>query len=223
MTIRSSTVAGALLAGFLTLGGLTACGGDSPSSTRHGPPRTVLSPPPLRPPPVSLAGEVLDSTPDVACWPATHAWFKATDTNGNGKLELPEIQADSARFFARIDANGDHALTSSELTAYREAAAPSAYRDQPAPPARRSAGDSPMTADQPPSPGSAPPPGSRTERRDSGLLAQPDPVMAADTNLDFRVTPEELADRVKSRVAKLDTNQDGALDSAELAAYCPPE
>lgn len=223
MTIRSSTVAGTLIAGFLMLGGLRACGGDSPSSTRHGPPRTVLSPPPLRPPPISLAGEVLDSTPDVACWPATLAWFKATDTNGNSKLELPEVQADTARFLARIDANGDRALTSSELTAYRTAAAPGAYRDQPAPPARHGAADSPMTADQPPSPGSLPPPGARTERRDSGVLAQPDPVMAADTNLDFRVTPEELADRVRGRFTKLDTNQDGTLDSAELAAYCPPE
>lgn len=178
-----------------------------------------MAPPPLRPPPVSLAGEILDATPDVACWPATQAWLGRADANGDGRLQPAEVKADDARFFASIDANGDHVLTSTELTAYRDKVAPNAYRDRRAAPTRPSAADSPMQEEPP----AGTPAGLRPPPRDSGIRAQPDPVMAADTNLDFRVTPEELDTRAKERFDRLDTNGDGNLDSTELAAYCPPE
>lgn len=222
MAKRTTKVTLALIWGIAALPLLAACGGSSP---RHGS-GAMPAPPSLRPPPVSLAGEVLDATPDVACWPATEAWFKAVDSNGNGQLEPVELQADTKRFFGTIDTNRDGALTATEVGYYREQVAPNAYRDRPAAQGlRNSAAASPMTADRPPSPvdGTPPPGAGRTPPRDSGLRAQPDPVMAADTNLDFRVTLDEMIGRVTNRADKLDTNRDGNLDSTELAAYCPPE
>jgi len=51
-------------------------------------------------------------------------------------------------------------------------------------------------------------------------LSMPDPVMTADTNLDFKVTPEEFTRQARDVFARLDANNDGMLSRAEVLAWC---
>ena len=49
-----------------------------------------------------------------------------------------------------------------------------------------------------------------------GLIAEPEPVMAADGNFDRRITKDEATKAAKTRFALLDTDKDGLLKLAEL-------
>ncbi len=203
------SVAAALV---LPLGLLAACGDDGP--VRHGPPPGMrATETPHHAPPTSLAGRILSNDPKAECPAVMASWLTTADKNGDGLLELDEALADAAALFAEIDANHDHFVTPAELTAYRDKTAPTAYADQIIRQESHSGGVDPNQKHE--------------TLRPSGdtfaLRGIPDPVMAADANLDFRVTEEELAARVKERFAKLDTNRDGKLDAGELAAYCPEE
>lgn len=54
----------------------------------------------------------------------------------------------------------------------------------------------------------------------NGVAGEPDPVMAADTNLDFKVTALEWDTYVASNFEELDRNHDGRLSPDEVAASC---
>ncbi|MDB5364166.1 MAG: hypothetical protein JWM77_93 [Rhodospirillales bacterium] len=54
----------------------------------------------------------------------------------------------------------------------------------------------------------------------NGVAGEPDPVMAADTNLDFKVTKLEWETYVESNFDELDRNHDGRLSPDEVASSC---
>ena len=51
-------------------------------------------------------------------------WFKAADTNADGKLDKAEFIADAAAFFKVLDRNADGILTPSEIAFYEQRIAP---------------------------------------------------------------------------------------------------
>lgn len=183
-----------------------ACGGDGAPA---GMVRLAAVP---SAPVTSLAGEILSPDRGADCATVLAAWVKSADGNGDGLLDLAEAQADSARFFARIDTNGDHILTPIELSGYRDSTAPTAYAD-------RAIRDTHFVSND--DDGSKAKRETRSTASSFTFRAEPDPVMAADGNLDFHVTPDELAAKVAERFIRLDANRDGRLDAAELAAFCP--
>ncbi|MFA5119791.1 EF-hand domain-containing protein [Zavarzinia sp.] len=212
MQVCSPSLRLSVAALVLPLGLLAACGDDGP--VRHGPPPGMRATETTHhAPPTSLAGRILSSDPKAECPDVTASWLKTADKNGDDLLELDEALGDATALFAEIDTNHDHFVTPAELTAYRDKTAPAAYADQVIRQEGHSGGADPTQKRETLHPGG----------NTFALRGIPDPVMAADANLDFRVTEGELAARVKERFAKLDTNHDGKLDADELAAYCPEE
>ncbi|MCF4165219.1 hypothetical protein L2U69_06150 [Zavarzinia compransoris] len=193
--------------------GLPACagpGGGHGERSGGGPRGRGLPPPGMdggrmpAPPVTTLAGRVLGTGADADCPALTAAWLAEADGTGNrdARLQQAEAQADADRLFTAIDANGDGFLTAVEIGAYRAKTAPAAH---------------PATPDRPPPGGGQ----ARDGYHDLARRGLPDPVMAADVGLDFKVSRAEMSDRVAARFAGLDTDGDGALTPAELAAHCP--
>ncbi len=158
---------------------------------------------------VSPLGEPLSApTRDAEAYRATmRDWFARTDTNKDGNLSLAEFTAEAARVFPLYDLNHDGFVTSYELTQYRvglpthTAPADSGRRLRP--------GRIDMTPDE-----------AATVRTDG--RGRPDyrmgidPVMSADSNADFRVTPDELMAEAARRHAIMDKNGDGVVSLSEF-------
>jgi len=164
-------------------------------------------------------------------------WFAEADANHDGRISLGEFIANAQAIFARIDANGDEAVTSLEATAYWRANAPEVLN-------RAAEFETPVEADQPSSRQDhsdpdldggpryddnvehrldganhgefAPPRGEGAQRY--GLLGDAEPIMSCDANLDGRVTKTEFEQCAQRRFVALDANHDGffTLDEAHL-------
>lgn len=186
--------------------GPTACTTGSPA-----PPGMMGAAAPPGTPTTTLAGEVITGG---ACPVLLARWLSAADRNHDGALEQEEAIEDGAAFFARIDTNGDHFLMPAELAAYRDAQAPTAYLDRAVRESHHQAEDSE---------GGKRKGGSPAFTSTIGLRGQPDPIMAADANLDFKVSADELRAKIAARFAHLDQDHDSRLTPAELAAECPPD
>ncbi|WP_439817552.1 EF-hand domain-containing protein [Zavarzinia sp. CC-PAN008] len=166
------------------------------------------------PPPTTLFGEPLRGATGKTCATDLAQWIQGMDTNGDGGASLDELQANGQAWFLRADANKDGYITAPELSAIRRAISPeSEVMMSGAPP--------PVTqVDQSQHAAAGTPNTVRPQRRQAGLPIIADPVMAADRNLDFRVSPEELATVGAERFARYDTNRNGLLEPAEMAATC---
>ncbi len=153
-------------------------------------------------------GEPLSGGPlgKVSCDLALSGWFDRVDTNRDGAIDGSEFDADAMRQFAAMDSDKDGYLTPPELSIYR---AP--YRPEPRTRQRRD----------------------RNERRsfwdwskdddELGDLPRnnlPDPVMAADTNLDQRVSLAEFRAYARRKFAMLDIDRDGKLSRDEVRRLC---
>ncbi|MDG5494440.1 hypothetical protein [Niveispirillum sp. BGYR6] len=156
---------------------------------------------------VSPAGEPLGlpAHDEAAYVAAVTQWFQAADLDKDGVLSRAEMQADTARFFQAMDKDGDHAVNTRELAEYRQAR---------------------LAALRPPRPDDGE--GGRQPRRQgpppdlplpAGGVGGGDVVMAADTNLDFRVTLEELTHKALERLAAMDADHDGRVTLAEVQAW----
>lgn len=194
----AKTLAALALAALLA-GPLAGCGGGRGSDGV-----------PIRVMPVSPAGELLGppAPSEAALLPALEAWFGRADTNGDGSLDRAEFVADADRAFAGFDTNRDGNVTAAELTLVR---ANSPFRPPPEKPSARLRPRSltVSTAElEEPRPGQGG--GDRPFYR-SGA----DPVMAADTNADFRVTAEEQRAQAARLFDKLESSRDGRLSRAE--------
>jgi hypothetical protein len=148
------------------------------------------------------------------------AWFGAADADHDGALTLAEFRADAARFFKLLDADGDGWVDGAENSAYERKIAPEITQ--------AFLGGGPGGARGGPRPNSRiiSKAGKRPEPRQGAarfsLLNEPQPVRGADFDLNQRVSAEEWAKAAGRRFSLLDTDGDGKLTVATLAARQPP-
>lgn len=172
---------------------------------------------------ISPAGEPFRAPPG-ASYPVS-VWFEGADANHDGALSRDEFVADSLRFFGVVDTDHNGVIDGFEVAAYEQhiapeiigGAAPGGMRRGP-----RGLGVAEGQQDGPSDDDMAP--GRRRPQRTNvlqgaslfGLIAEPEPVMAADGNFDRRITKDEATKAAKTRFALLDTDKDGLLKLAEL-------
>lgn len=198
--------------------------------------------PPESPPPmifVSPAGEPFRSTEDP--YPSK-TWFDGADANKDGFLIPSEWRADGDRFFATLDINADGELSPAEIVRYEEEVARDVYVNPfagrvggpPAgmkpPPGMRPPGGGPPgggpPGGMPPGgmgggpPGDMKPPKNMKEPPRGAamfsIINVRQPILMADTNLDGRVTREEMSAALSRRFTTLDTDRAGKLAFDDL-------
>jgi hypothetical protein len=170
---------------------------------------------------ISPSGEPFHAAPG-APYPID-AWFNRADTNHDGALSLEEFQADAVAFFHKLDANGDGVIDGFEIEAYEQKIAPEILpriaqltaRDIPPLPAESRDDISRLQAapqeHEPRHKGPA-----VNGAAVFGLIREPEPVAAADTDFDGKVSLAEMISAARRRFEELDLNHDGRLLRAEL-------
>jgi hypothetical protein len=136
-------------------------------------------------------------------------WFRAADTNHDDKITPQEFEADALRFFNTLDTGHHHLLGPDEITRYETEIAPeiqvtSTYGD----PSLAKQNDDGTVTD--------PPYPTRIGAGRYGFLDSPEPVIAADMNMDRAVSEQEFASTAQRRFKMLDVNTDGVLTRDEL-------
>lgn len=217
---------------------LAACASDeAPSGDRgpgdsHGPPHDPQDrggPGPGGPQIfISPAGEPFRAGPGEP-YPSK-LWFDRADANHDGLLDRAEMRADAERFFRRLDTNHDGVIDSFEVSEYEQRVAPEilgAYRGGPDGPSRpggagrgERGGGGPQGRRGGPGPGGGRggAPGS-ADLDGAALYAftnDPEPVMAADLNLDGRITLKSFLQTVDHRFDRIDTAHTGVVAFASL-------
>jgi len=146
-------------------------------------------------------------------------WFRQADRNQDGMLTPGEMQADAERFFATLDTNRDGEIDPEELVNYEWQVAPEIQANSRL---RRQRGEKP-------------PPDASEQKRSSkenngpqgaarySLLNIPEPVAAADANLDRGISLAEFRQAAAERFQLLDHGHQGRialtdLESMRLAA-----
>ena len=204
--------------GIVLLSGLaTACGSGGRDRDTPRPRPTIMSP----------NGEVL-GTGD--CRATFAAWLGRIDANRDGAVRRAEFIDDATAQFARMDLDHDGAVDPAELQRQRpppgppdgRRTAPTATRERTPYSSGGGFGDGPGGFGRPLAGTLG---GSGFRPHGTGGYAgdfslRPDPVMAADVNLDNRVTTAEFRERATRTFDRLDTNRDGVLSREELAADC---
>lgn len=145
-------------------------------------------------------------------------WFAQADADHDGKVTRSELRADAMRYFKVLDTNGDGIVDSSEITHYEEVLVPEVqvnfdggaqFRQSFASsggPGEPSSGDKPTRA-MPDLP--------RGGGRYS-LINAPEPVVAADSDLNRRVSAGEMMAASERRFTLLDPDERGYLTLATL-------
>lgn len=157
-------------------------------------------------------------------------WFKAADKNGDGKLDRAEFVADAAAFFTVLDLNGDGVLSHYEVAVYEQRIAPEilgaglpvgaagprggrlwlAQYDRAGP--IDPGGDQPQAAPHAPrdfdesGQGAAP----------YSLFEEPEPIMAADMDLNGFIRKANFLKLADMHFTTLDRDGDGYLTLAKL-------
>ena len=165
-------------------------------------------------------------------------WFKQADLNHDGAIDKAEFLADHAGFFDALDADGNGYLDGAEIAFYEHRVVPDVLGPERvgllgARPGRDGArlilvqGTGQPHGEQAPVPEGAQGPmaGLNAQRKPKpifqgaaayGLLAEPEPVTAADTDLDGRITKAEFLAAAERRFKLLDKRKDGWLTLDEL-------
>ena len=168
------------------------------------------------------------------------AWFNAVDTNHDGAIDLAEFRADHEAFFNALDRDHNNLLDSAEISFYEHRVAPDIILGQTIGALAPRRGPSGLwggevvraqyssldrSGQQSPAGAQGPAPDLGATRRSKeplvgaaayGLLADPEPVSSADSNLDGRVTRTEFLDAADRRFRRLDRKGDGKLTMDEL-------
>ncbi len=165
-------------------------------------------------------------------------WFAGADRDGDHSLTLAELIADSARFFAFLDSDGNGELGPVEINRYEREIAPEIQLggwDGRRGLGRRGGDWRRRTEGRPEQGGRGPAGrrmsgGSMSEYGDTtglqgagryGLINLPEPVMDADSDLNRGVSSEEYAASAGRRFLLLDTGGDGRLTLDELEPLLP--
>jgi hypothetical protein len=154
-------------------------------------------------------------------------WFKAADKNADGKLDHAEFVADAAAFFAILDADKDGSLNHHEVAVYEQRIAPEIISG----PIRTSWNGARLWLAQIEHPGSIDPAGEPPDddfKKPSpidetsqgaapyGLLDEPEPVLAADLDLNGLITRKNFLKLADMHFRTLDTTDRGYLTLATL-------
>jgi len=153
-------------------------------------------------------------------------WFARADQNRDGVLTSEEMQADASRFFVTLDTDANGAIDPEELVRYEWEVAPEIQVNMKP---RRSRGEKPAheagddDGDRP-----RPHPAALDEHALQGaaryaLLNIPEPVAAADFDLNRSITLAEFRQAAAERFRLLDADRAGRLSLAGLTALLPPE
>jgi Ca2+-binding EF-hand superfamily protein len=145
-------------------------------------------------------------------------WFAAADRDGDGTLSSAELRADALRFFAALDVDGDGEIEPVEMARYENELAPEVQVGL----QMRGAGFGDWRGR-----------GSRRRRLplyDEGIegggryafLNIPQPVIAADSDMNRGVSRDEFERAADQRFALLDKDRDGRLARAELPPLPQP-
>jgi hypothetical protein len=136
-------------------------------------------------------------------------WFRTADANHDDKITPQEFEEDALRFFNLLDTGHHHLLGPDEITHYETVIAPeiqvtSTYGD----PSLAKQNDDGTVTD--------PPYPTRIGAGRYGFLDSPEPVIAADQNMDRAVSEQEFVNSAQRRFKMLDANEDGVLTRDEL-------
>ncbi|HEX8621717.1 MAG TPA: hypothetical protein VF718_07070 [Allosphingosinicella sp.] len=140
------------------------------------------------------------------------AWFAGADRDGDGALSAAELRQDAARFFATLDSDRDGELEPGEIARYENEVAPEVQVGL----QMRGAGFGEWRGR-----GSRRRPVAMFEEGIQGagryaFLNIPQPVIAADSDMNRGVSSDEFDRAAGERFALLDSNRDGRLARAEL-------
>jgi hypothetical protein len=150
-------------------------------------------------------------------------WFAQADRNHDGVLTADEMQADAARFFAKLDSDENGDIDPEELIHYEWEVAPEIQVNSKL---RRPRGERQRADDE----GQEHRPvtiagidGRLQGAARYALLNIPEPVAAADLNLDRSITLAEFRQAGIERFQLLDASHQGRLSLEALKALLPPE
>ena len=171
---------------------------------------------------------------------AMEHWFKGADANGDGRLSRTECMNDAARFFITLDVNGDGEIDPDETTRYETEIVPETHSGGAGfgggfggggggghhgggrggggggrgGGMHRGGGGGGHEEGGASNGGSAPEVPQGAAR--FGLLDLPEPVIAADTDMNRGVSRVEFRNAALQRCALLDRDSDGYVAWAEL-------
>ena len=155
-----------------------------------------------------------------SCSDAMTHWFDRVDTNHDGVISHDEFMADAQAQFRRMDIDGNGYLVSEELGRFRRAylqpvtTGPQVNAE---PPPTSASTDASSASHAKHKRGA----GQGEDHTSNPAAANDiDPVMAADSNLDFKVTPEEFTAHAEKTFLALDGNADGILSRDEILLRC---
>jgi Ca2+-binding EF-hand superfamily protein len=147
-------------------------------------------------------------------YPATK-WFEQADADKDGKISHDEFVKDATAFFNRLDTNHDGYINSPENSAYENKVAPEIQTIDPRiRQPKNYVAQSDGSGDTDPTAG-------RYQKQivgasQYGMIDEPQPIRAADANLDFRVKTDEWVIASNQRFTILDSNGDGFITPDEL-------
>ncbi|WP_157138699.1 hypothetical protein [Asticcacaulis biprosthecium] len=144
-------------------------------------------------------------------------WFAQADGDKDGKISHDEFLVDSMAFFIMLDQNKDNVVNSPENTRYETQIAPEITRVDPRirqPKVFARAPDPTVDIENNPAQ-------NRYVKSVQGasqysLIDEPQPIRAADSNLDFKVSDVEWVAASEQRFGILDANADGGIALEEL-------
>ncbi len=167
------------------------------------------------------------------------AWFKGVDAGNKGYITKQDFEADAVRFFKALDTDGDGYLNDQEIDTYENKIAPeiksamgpdpnAVHYEPSAIDMGQMNGEAPVTYrdsasriddDKAANAGKEERRAALEVRRGAGVFGffnEPEPVRAADTNIDFRVSMKEWIEAADRRYAELDLRHDGKVTRDEL-------
>ena len=158
-------------------------------------------------------------------------WFSETDTDHDGYLERSEFRAEAAAFFKDLDVDHDGVIEPDEVDIYEQRIAPEILRGRPArqasAPAQlilaqyggaggggRSHGGRHGNSSTRPTPDA--PQTEMVGAAPYNFFAEPEPVTAADTRFNGRITLDEFVAAADRHFDALDVHQNGRIAFSDL-------